>query len=1087
MSSDKKADKKPDKKADKDKENAKKDPFSPGTFTGLALRGIGPAVASGRVIDVAVNPRDKATYYVAAASGGVWKTINSGTTFEPVFDGEASFSIGCVTLDPQNPLVVWVGTGEKNSQRSVSYGDGVYKSVDGGKSWENVGLKRSEHIGKVLVDPRSSNTVYVAAQGPLWAPGGDRGLYKTTDGGKSWKQILAISENTGVTDVVFDPRNPDVLYAAAYQRRRHVWTLIDGGPESALYKSADAGATWKKLEGGLPKGDVGRIGIAISAANPDVLYATIEGSGRSGSGFYRSEDAGATWEKRSGTIASSPQYYQMLFLDPRNADRVYLVDLWIRVSDDGGKSFRPLGEKYKHVDNHVLWIDPDNTSHMLAGCDGGLYETYDRAATWSFKANLPITQFYRVDVDYDTPFYHVYGGTQDNASFGGPSRTNTIHGIANSDWFVTVGGDGFVSKSDPEDPNIVYAESQYGGLVRHDRKSGESLYIQPQSAPGEPPLRFNWDSPLIISPHAHTRLYFGANRLFRSDDRGGRWRAVSPDLTRQLDRNKLKVMGKVWSIDAVAKNTSTSFYGNIVALAESPQKEGLLYIGTDDGLIQVSEDGGGRWRKIERFPGVPENAYVSRLETSRQDVNTVYAAFDNHKVGDFKPYLLKSTDRGATWTSIAGNLPARGSVYAVVEDHVDRNLLFAGTEFGLFFSLDGGKKWIQMKGGMPTIAVRDLVIQRRENDLALATFGRGFYILDDYSPLRLIKPETLEQEAVFFPIKAAPLYIEAFPLGGPGKAFLGDSYYLAPNPPFGAVFTYYLKEDIETLKKKRQEAEKKLEKSGGTLTYPSWDALKTESREIEPTILFTITDEEGNVIRRGTGPASAGIHRVYWDLRYPSALPAELEPSERDQFAEPRRGPIVVPGRYRVAMAKRVQGVVTPLGEQAVTVNPLETGSLKPADRAALLAFQRKAVRLQRAVAGAIRAAEETAERLNYIQHALPDTLRNDPQLVAQAVALDNRLKDLNVKLTGDPILGAHSEPAAPSIVEYVERGLSLGTSVAPTGTQEEAYTYAAQSFAPVLKDLRQLIEVDLRKLEEQLEIAGAPWTPGRVPTWTPE
>ncbi|MBP1612160.1 MAG: photosystem stability/assembly factor-like protein, partial [Acidobacteria bacterium] len=520
-------------------------------------------------------------------------------------------------------------------------------------------------------------------------------------------------------------------------------------------------------------GDVGRIGLAISQTNPDLVYATIEAEG-DGSGFYRTLDAGATWEKRSPTMAGGPQYYQEIFVDPNNDQRVYMVDVFMLVTEDGGKTFRRAGEKDKHVDNHALWIDPADSDHLVNGCDGGVYESWDRATTWQYKANLPITQFYKLGLDNDAPFYNVYGGTQDNATQGGPSRTQAASGIANSDWFVTLGGDGFKPAIDPTNPAIVYSQYQHGELYRFDRKTGERVEIQPQAMPGEDPSRWNWDSPLIISPHAPTRLYFASQRVYRSDDRGDNWRAISGDLTRQIDRNQLPVMGRVYGVDAVAKNNSTSFYGNIVALAESPKAQGLLYAGTDDGLIQVTDDAGGSWRKIESFPGVPDRSYVSDIEASPFDADTVYAAFDNHKMGDFKPYLLKSTDRGRTWSSVAGNLPARGSVYAVALDHVDRSLLFAGTEFGAFFTRDGGASWIQLKGGLPVIAVRDIEIQRRENDVVLATFGRGFYVLDDYTPLRNLEPKALEQPAALFPVDDTWVYVPRDPLGDSGKATQGS-------------------------------------------------------------------------------------------------------------------------------------------------------------------------------------------------------------------------------------------------------------------------------------------------------------------------
>jgi photosystem II stability/assembly factor-like uncharacterized protein len=1080
-----------DKKAEKsEKGEEKKGGMTASTFAGLELRGIGPALTSGRIGDIAVDPTKPSTWYVAVSSGGVWKTVNAGTTFAPIFEGQGSFSIGCVAVDPNNPLTVWVGTGENNSQRSVSYGDGVYKSVDGGRTWENVGLKKSEHIGKILIDPRDSNTVYVAAQGPLWAPGGDRGLYKTTDGGKTWKPVLTISENTGVSDVVMDPRNPDVLYASAYQRRRHVWTLINGGPEAAIHKSTDGGATWKKLTAGLPREHMGRIGLAVAPSKPDTVYAIVEAANEAG-GFFRSNDAGANWEKRSDYVSGSPQYYQEIFVDPENPDRIYSMDVFLMVSEDGGKSFQRLGEKSKHVDNHALWIDPANTDHLLVGCDGGIYESWDRGQNWDYKPNLPVTQFYRVSVDNALPFYNVYGGTQDNYSLGGPSRTNTVHGIMNHEWFVTQGGDGFETQVDPEDPNIIYAQSQHGGLVRFDRRSGEAVDIQPRGARGEA-LRFNWDSPLLISPHNHLRLYHAANRLFQSDDRGNSWRAISPDLTRQIDRRKLKVMGRVWGPDTVAYNNSTSFYGNIVSLAESPVQAGLLYVGTDDGLVQVSEDQGANWRKVEKFPGVPENTYVSNLQASRHDANVVYAAFNNHKMGDFKPYLLKSTDRGRTWTSIAGDLPERQPVWALIEDHANPNLLFAGTEFGLFFTIDGGKKWVQLKG-MPVIAVRDLDIQRRENDLAVATFGRGFYILDDYTPLRMLKPEMLEAEAMLFPVKKTLGYIEASPLGGRGKSFQGESFYTAPNPPFGAVFTYHLKEDIKTLRKQRQEAERKIETEGGNVVFPAWDELRAEARQQDPQLLFTVSDEDGNVIRRLTAPAKAGLKRISWDLRFPPANPVRLQQETNPFFAifgGGPRGPMVAPGTYKVQMAKVVDDVVTPLGEpQTFEVVPVENATLPAKDRDALLAFHRKTARLQRAVLGAVQAGNEAQTRINHLERAILDAPGADPKLVQDLRAIELRLIDLQEKLTGDPVLNEHNEPTPPSILGQVQ-GIVSGawdTTADLTRIHQDDYAAASEAFAPVLADLQKLIGQDLKAIEDQLEAAGGPWTPGRIPTWQPE
>jgi photosystem II stability/assembly factor-like uncharacterized protein len=1073
-------------------ESKKSDPdslFKSGTFSGLAFRSLGPAVTSGRVSDLAVDPTHPDTWFVTAASGGVWKTDNAGITWTPVFDTQGSYSIGCVTIDPRDPLTVWVGTGENNSQRSVSYGDGVYRSTDGGKSWTNVGLKDSEHIGKIVVDPRNSNVVYVASQGPLWRAGGDRGLYKTTDGGKTWNRILNVDEWTGINEVALDPRDPEVLYATAYQRARQVWALIDGGPGSAIWKSRDGGATWKKLEDGLPKGDKGRIGIAISPVHPDVVYAIVEARGKE-QGFYRSTDAGGSWEKMSDYMSTSPQYYNRIFADPEVEGRVYAMDTWMMVTDDAGKTFRRAGEKSKHVDNHVLWIDPSNTKHLIDGCDGGLYQSFDRAKNWEFFANLPITQFYNVAVDEDAPFYHVYGGTQDNNTLGGPSQTNNSHGIRNSDWYVTAGGDGFQCAVDPTDPNIVYSESQYGGLVRYDRKTGEQVDIQPQSNPGEPPLRWNWDSPILVSPHSHTRLYFAAQRVFQSDDRGDTWKPVSPDLTRQIDRNKLKMMGRVWSVDAVAKNASTSAYGNIVSLEESPKQEGLVYVGTDDGLIQVGE--GGSWHKVESFPGVPANTYVSDLAASRHEAGRIYASFDGHSAGDFKPYLLRSDDKGKSWTSIAGNLPARGSVYAIAEDHVDPNLLFAGTEFGVFFTNDGGKRWTQLKGGLPTISVKDIAIQRRENDLVLATFGRGFYVLDDYSCLRGLKTKDLEQGPRLVQASAGSLYVPANPMGLREKGFQGEAFYTAPNPPFGATFTYYLRRDVRTLKKTREEHEREIEKKGGDVYYPAWDSLRAEDREEEPTALLIVSDEEGHVVKRVPGPLTAGFHRVSWDLRYPASNPARERgeaAEEENPFADRITGPMVVPGAYTVQLATRVRDKLQMIGDPVkFQCAPMGEPAIPVADRAATLEFERKTARLQRAVLGAVEAAREAQTEIDALQKALDQTPAADPAMMGQARALEHRLADLRQQLSGDATLRKHEEPVPPSIVDDVQNAVAgqWFQTHGPTATHQKSYENAATRFAPVLEQLRTLVDTDLAALQKQAEAAGAPWTPGRVPEWKP-
>ncbi|MBI1228234.1 MAG: glycosyl hydrolase [Bacteroidetes bacterium] len=1059
---------------------------------GLTWRSVGPAITSGRISDFAVDPQHRSNYYVASSAGGVWKTTNAGSTFEPIFDGEGSFSIGCITLDPSNVNTVWVGTGENNNQRSVNYGDGVYKSNDGGKSWSNMGLKNSEHIGKILVDPRNSDVVYVAAIGPLWSAGGDRGVYKTTDGGKTWTMVLngadgksLIDENTGVNDLVIDPRNPDVLYASAFQRRRHVFTYVGGGPGSTVYKSVDGGKTWAKTANGLPGVDLGRIQFAFSS-DPEILYATVEAAEGKG-GFFKTSDRGASWEKQSSPNLSG-NYFGEIFTNPTDPNTIYLMDVFNKVSHDGGKSWENLGEEFKHVDNHVLWVDPKDPDYMLAGCDGGVYESFDGAKSWKFMANLPVTQFYKVAVDNSMPFYQIHGGTQDNFSMGGPSRTRNGHGIANYDWYMTSLGDGFESQIDPENPNIVYAQSQYGGLVRYDRISGESTTLQPKPLEGEDALRWNWDAPLAVSNHKASRLYFCANRVFKTEDRGDTWTAISPDLSRQIDRNTLPVMGRVQSMDAVAKNASTSEYGAIVAFSESPKNPNLLYVGTDDGLVQITENGGQTWTKISSFPGVPDMTYVNALYASQHDENVVYAAFNNHKRGDFKPYVFKSTDKGRTWTNISNNLPERGSAYAFEEDHVDKNLLFVGTEFGCFFSNDGGKFWKQLGGGLPAATlVRDIAIQRRENDLVIATFGRGFYVLDDYSPLRNLT-DLPSKEATILPIKDGLVFNVATPIGyATGKGFQGASFYTAPNPPMGTVFTYFVKDEVKTLKQQRQDREKKLIKDGKDVRYPTYDELKAEQEEEAPYLLFTVRNNSGNIMRQIKSGWKKGVNRIVWDGRVPSPAPVNLGGGEKLPWESPDGGHMALPGEYTVSLTKVINGVATEMvAPQKFKLNTLGGSTLPATDKAALDAYVKEAAELERAWNGATGLLGESNNVVKYMRQATYSISQPAPQLLADVKALEQKIKELYKAFYGDGVATKIDKSHAPSLSDRIY-GMSYdiwSSSSAPTNTQREQMAIAGKLFKAELAKLKQLVEVDLPAMDKKLEVEKAPWTPGRLPIW---
>ncbi len=1054
--------------------SATKSPLEEVSLGGLKFRNVGPAITSGRISDFAVNPANPKEYFVATSAGGVWKTVNGGTTFTPIFDSQGSYSIGVVTMDPNNPSVIWVGTGENNNQRSVSYGDGVYKSIDGGKSWQHMGLKESEHIGSIIVDPENSNRIYVAAIGPLWKEGGDRGLYVSQDGGETWNATLTVDEHTGVNEVIIHPEDPKVLYASTYQRRRHVFTYLGGGPGSSIYKSTDKGATWNQVKSGLPGVDMGRIGLSISPANPEIIYATVEAAQGKG-GLYASTNRGASWSKRGG-YATSGNYYQEIVTDPIDPMTIYAMDTWLHVSRDGGKTFNVLGEDTKHVDNHCMWIDPTDTDHFIVGCDGGIYESFDGAATWDYKANLPVTQFYKVAVDNDEPFYNIYGGTQDNFSMGGPSRTTSGNGIPNSDWFMTHGGDGFESQIDPSNPNIVYAQSQYGFLVRFDRLSGEEVGIKPQPRKGEKSYRWNWDAPLHISEHSPTRIYFSANKVFKSDDRGNSWEVISDDLTRQINRNELQVMGQIWGIDAVAKNRSTSPYGTIVAFHESPIDEDLLIVGTDDGLIQLTSDGGANWKTIDNIPGVPSRTYVNALLLSQHDENVIYAAFNHHKYGDFKPYLFKSTDQGNTWTKISSNLPERGSVYSIAEDHETPNLIFTGTEFGVFFSPNQGSEWKQLKAGVPTIAVRDLAIQKRENDLVLGTFGRGFFVLDDYSSLRDIS-STLASDVALLSVRDPWLYIERLPLGLPGKSFQGDSYYLGENLGPKAMFTYYMREVPKSLEKERRDAEKESSND----PYPSYEELKAERSEVEPFLLFTIKDQTGKVVRNLKHSPKKGLNRVFWDMRFGHDDPISLRsPSFYNPFAGTSEGNLIAPGDYTVSLSVYAKGAYSTLAEeQPFTVKALNNAVLPAQNRDAKLAFQRQVSELDRQVSATQQRLRELNNQLRHVEKAILLTEQDYENLFNQYLTIKKSTDELRYALNGDPMASTLDIDQVPSISQRI--GLlsyeQFNTTSEPTSTHRMVLEIASEEFQPIKEQLVELIN-DFAELQEQLEASGAPYTP---------
>jgi photosystem II stability/assembly factor-like uncharacterized protein len=826
----------------------------------FAVRPIGPANMGGRITALAVVETKPSTMYVASASGGLWKTVNQGITWAPVFDGQPVASLGDVAVAPSNPDVVWVGAGEANARNSVSWGDGVYKSTDAGKSWQNMGLRDSHHIGKIVIHPKNADVVYVAALGHLWGPSKERGLYVTRDGGKSWEQSKFLDEETGFIDLAMDPGNPDILYAAAYRVRRDAFSggnpAVQTGPAAGLYKTADGGKTWQKLTRGLPDRPLGRCGLAVSRKDPRVLYAVVQTdrttlvretewgqpARRSAQpdtgGVFRSADRGETWTKLND-LCPRPFYFSQVRVDPADEQRVLVLGVTLHLSTDGGRTFRRDTAPTVHADHHALWINPANPEQLLLGTDGGLYISFDRGATWEHIRNLPIAQFYAIGLDSRKP-YRVYGGLQDNGTWGGPTRTYSREGITPADWFRVYGADGFHVQPDPGDPDTVYAEGQYGNLLRINVRSGETVEIRPLpgrvSAGPDParlgvrpdlPFRFNWSAPILLSQHSPGVVYFGGNHVFRSTNRGDLWTALSPDLTRGRP------------------GRSPDLGHTLTTLAQSPRRGGVLWAGSDDGTVHVSRDGGRTWADVsDRIPGVPPERWITRIECSPFAEGTAYLTLDRHRNDDRAPYVFKTEDYGQTWKSLAGNLPPGGPVHVIRADRLNRDLLFLGTEFGLFVSLDAGGTWQPFGKGLPAVAVHDLAIHPRDRELVVATHGRSLYVID-ISPLQELTPALRAAGAHLFAVKPATLFRYRAARGfSPGKD------YLAPNPEFGAGIWYLLK----------------------------------ESPPVTPSL--RVLDAEGNLVISLPARREPGLHRAQWALRRGTRM----------------NDPLVAPGEYRVQL-----------------------------------------------------------------------------------------------------------------------------------------------------------------------------------------
>ena len=988
----------------------------------LQWRCIGPAIMGGRIDDFAVVESQPWVIYAGTASGGLWKTTNNGVTWEPIFDNENTSTIGAIAIAPSDPSIVWVGTGEPANRQSSSWGDGIYKSTDGGKTWTNMGLQESHHIGRVVIHPTNPDIVYVAALGHLWGANKERGLFKTTDGGKTWVNTLFINENTGCVDVAIDPRSPDTVYAAAYQRRRTGYGFSGGGPHSGLYKTTDGGTTWTQLTNGLPTGDTGRIGIGIYRNDPNIVYAIIENKD---GGVFRSEDKGLTWKKMSSTNPR-PMYYSNIRIDPNNDQRVWVLGTRMYTSEDGGINFRTDVVTRIHVDHHAMWINPANSNHMIVGSDGGIHFSYDRGKTWDFVNTLPLGQFYELGVDMRKPYY-IYGGLQDNGSWGGPSATMYRQGITNEDWFSVGGGDGFYVQVDPTDPTTIYAESQNGNLFLFNPKTGEQRSIEPMPKEGETRYQFNWNSPMLISPHNPNTIYYGGNRLFKSTDRGETW-AASPDLTTRTDRDKLPIMGVLVDENTLSAHDGIEFYGTMITISESPIKEGLLYVGTDDGNLQVSRDGSKTWKNvIDKVPGVPKRTYVSRVVASYFEEGRAYATFDGHRNDDFKPYVYITNNYGENWKSISGNLPVGGTVNVIREHPKNADLLFVGTERGAYVSFDRGGNWIRLQKNLPIVPVDDILIHTRDNDLIFGTHGRSIWILDDITPLEQLTGKVLDSEAYLFDIRPAMMFNYYSHKGDTGhKAFI------APNPPFGAIISYYLKSEA------------------------------TEEVKI------TVMDKTGDVIRELTGPKEAGINRITWDLRYPPPVPPEA--GEQVRFRRGPQGPFVLPDEYVVKLAAGGQEMT-----RTVQVEGDTRIVVAEADRKA----QQEAIftlnRLYASAYAANRASDDIKTQLTGLKGRLKK-LPQVPDDVTSAVdSVIEQIDKIRENLVGSPELRRRGITPVFSEISSLSSGIGRYTG-APTPYQAERVKVLPGKLTPLIEELNAVIEKSILELNRIMNENNIPW-----------
>lgn len=1001
----------------------------------LEFREMGPAVTGGRIHDVEALTGQPSTIYVGTASGGVWKSVNGGTTWKPLWDDLPNSSVGDIALSSSDPDIIYVGTGGPNNRQSTLYGNGVWKSTDGGESWIHLGLVETRHIGRIRIDPGDPDVVYVAALGNLWKAGEERGVFKSTDGGRRWRKVLYVDEDTGAVDLVMDPSDPEVLYAATYQRRRRTWGFTGGGPGSGIYKTTNGGRTWSPLTEGLPDGDKGRIGLAISRTSPKVLNATVEHNTQGG--IYRTEDGGESWLKVNN-LNPRPMYYSHIYIDPLDENRVYVLGTTSSVSEDGGKNFSrlPSSQSYDvgvHADHHSLWIDPSDTEHLLLGGDAGLYVSFDRGITWLRINNLAIGQFYGIGVDMRDPYW-VYGGMQDNHSWMGPSRTRRFIGIINDDWRQIGFGDGMYTQPDPLDHRRVYVDSNGGGIVRFDSETGGSQGIKPVPPEGER-YRFDWTSPILISPHDHLRIYLGGNRLFISEDGGDSWNRTD-DLSRALDRDQLKIMGAIPGRETLSRHDGTSSYGEITTVDESPLLEGLLWVGTDDGNVQISRDGGVTWTNvISNIRGVPDLTYVSRVEASHFEPGRAYVTFDAHRDGDFRPYVFVTQDYGQSWETIIAGLPAEGSVNVIREHFANPDFLLLGTEHNLFVSLDRGEKWLLLKNNLPTVPVDDLVIHPRENDLIIGTHGRSLWVLDDLTPLSEMSSDVAASSLHLFTISPATQWQK-----WKATSYRGQGAYAASQPPDGAVINYWL------------------------------------SSESESPVDLEIIDPSGRVIRRLEGSGEKGIQRVIWDLRL-APLPSEgrrgtgsrsrSDPNmtqELEALLAPR-GPFVLPDRYTVRVS--ANGSIL---SGSVEVRPDPLDNMIPTRRRERWSFL---LELDNLAVEAFENGLRIRELRDRLSVSIEAVSKVDVPPVGLKGDLDRLQSELN-DLYREEWSTVRSR-ASSIISTFAGSAIRQGTLSGPTEEQRERLADLSGRHGKAATLLKELLGTRIPELDMRLEQAGLP------------